>query len=651
MILLKIALPAIYSLFIGGAYGAVFRKRFGHSLMQAYCLQILLLLISGMLFRNLLIGVALGCLLAAAGWAYGFYRDKKKALDVLRPSMENLAVPAFLILVLVIFVMNYGKQYIEGDEFSHWGRFLKESCRINQLYVMSPAQMAHKDYVPAVTLFEYLWCKLSLAYSEANAYRGIQMLLAAVVLAVAEKVQTVGKNTQRLVQYGGAVLTLMGIPLLFSAFRFYHSIYEDAIFGILIFYSVWIVLQDQESVRYRSFSLSLALTVLMMCKMTAVPFAVLIWIFYIWNERRRNRWFSANWKWQLLPFVVSGGLWGIYNWFVKLYVEVGGMQSYGGLTAKLLIGVILHNGTVTWQNDVETSYWKAIVSQGLVGGAPFAFVAAMTIAVLILVYRRTVFFADECRTCNEKGRLNNKGVRSINADTGAECAFLMGRETYRQMLIWLVLSTAAYVLMMCILYDTSFTEYEARQLASYDRYMSSWLIMMVYLTAAILLTVWQRRQNSALSLSIIALLSFVVVSDNRWQLLSGIQHTELDIARYEGECNLINSAVAEDESVLIIERGSNGLMTTKVGYYCLPRVISFLSPGPAVYDGDIWSTDMTPDELKEQMVSYDYVYFIYVDSAFADKYHEILPEIDTGTEGILYRVYDQAGNLELEQVN
>lgn len=203
MILFKIALPAIYSLFIGGAYGAVFRKRFGHSLMQAYCLQILLLLISGMLFRNLLIGIAIGGLLAAAGWASGFYRDKKKALDVLRPSMENLAVPAFLILVLVIFVMNYGKQYIEGDEFSHWGRFLKESCRINQLYVMSPAQMAHKDYVPAVTLFEYLWCKLSLAYSEANAYRGIQMLLAAVVLAVAEKVQTVRKRVLRLVQYGG----------------------------------------------------------------------------------------------------------------------------------------------------------------------------------------------------------------------------------------------------------------------------------------------------------------------------------------------------------------------------------------------------------------------------------------------------------------
>ena len=57
MILLKIVLPIIYSLFLGGAYGAAFRRKFGYSLMPAYCIQILLLLGSGMLFHNLLTGI------------------------------------------------------------------------------------------------------------------------------------------------------------------------------------------------------------------------------------------------------------------------------------------------------------------------------------------------------------------------------------------------------------------------------------------------------------------------------------------------------------------------------------------------------------------------------------------------------------------
>lgn len=620
--LLKIAIPTVYSMFIGGAYGAAFRRKFGHSLMLAYCMQILLLLVSGMMLHNLLIGIGLGCALAAIGWGIGIRRSGKNAFDSLKISVDNLAVPAFLALALLIFIMNYGKQYFEADEFSHWGRFLKECCRLNQLYVTSPASMAHKDYVPAVTLFEYLWCRLSLAYSEANAYRGIQMLLAAVVLTVAERIPLRGRQVARIIQYAVSVVILMGIPLLFSAFRFYHTIYEDAIFGILMFYGLWIALQDSESMRYRSVSLSLALSVLMMSKMTAVPFVVLIWLFYIWNEQKLGRRFAAEWRWQMLPILLPCGIWLSYNWLVKQYVDLSGTQSYGGFTSKLILGVILHNGYVPWQEDVEHSYWKAILTQGLVGGASFVFVAAAVIAVLFLVYREIAV---------------------------QERVSFLKETTYRGILVWLALSTTAYVLMMCILYDTSFSEYEARQLASYDRYMSSWLIMMVYLMAAFLLTELP-KQNAALSLSMITLLSFLAVADNRWQLLSGIEHTELEIERYEGESRLINSVVAENESVLIVERGSNGLMASKLGYYCLPCVIGFTSPGPAVYDGDIWSTDMTLAELQTLIASYDYVYFIHVDQAFVEKYHEILPGIDTDTEGMLYRVDTESG-LRLELIN
>lgn len=60
MIALKIMFPIIFSLYIGGAYAAAFKKKFGESLMMAYSLQILLLLFSGMVFHNLLVGIGLG---------------------------------------------------------------------------------------------------------------------------------------------------------------------------------------------------------------------------------------------------------------------------------------------------------------------------------------------------------------------------------------------------------------------------------------------------------------------------------------------------------------------------------------------------------------------------------------------------------------
>ena len=59
---------------------------------------------------------------------------------------------------------------------------------------------------------------------------------------------------------------------------------------------------------------------------------------------------------------------------------------------------------------------------------------------------------------------------------------------------------------------------------------------------------------------------------------------------------------------------------------------------------------MTLAELQTLIASYDYVYFIHVDQAFVEKYHEILPGIDTDTEGMLYRVDTESG-LRLELIN
>lgn len=288
MTILKIAIPIIYSFFIASSYGMVLNQKFGRSLMQSYCVQILLLLVCGMLFGNLLVGIAAGIILALIGWIFCLKRDQGTFRNHLCSFFRDFSAITFLVLACAVFVMNYGKHYSQWDEFSHWGRFIEESCRLNQLYVMSTAEMAHKDYVPGVTLFEYLWCKLSLSYSEANAYRGIQMLFVAVVLATADQISVQKSRIYNKTKYFLSVLILMGIPLLFNSFYFYHSIYEDAIFGILMFYSICIASCIEENEKYCSVSLTLALAVLIMSKMTAVPYVLIIWLLYalsVWKIR------------------------------------------------------------------------------------------------------------------------------------------------------------------------------------------------------------------------------------------------------------------------------------------------------------------------------------------------------------------------------
>ena len=188
---------------------------------------------------------------------------------------------------------------------------------------------------------------------------------------------------------------------------------------------------------------------------------------------------------------------------------------------------------------------------------------------------------------------------------------------------------------MCVLYDISFSEYEARQLASFERYMSSWAIVLLYWLMTYVLTMrW--KTDYAWHLVFFVFLSFVAVVGNRQEILSGIlNHEEV---QYEGETNLINSNVSENESVLIIERGSNGAMAAKLGYYCIPRQVGFCSPGSEVFDGDVWSTDMSLQDLEDLIQKYDYVYIVHVDADFIQKYQELFPEVSKQATGELYQV-------------
>ena len=95
-----------------------------------------------------------------------------------------------------------------------------------------------------------------------------------------------------------------------------------------------------------------------------------------------------------------------------------------------------------------------------------------------------------------------------------------------------------------------------------------------------------------------------------------------------------------------MDRGSDGNSSTKVGYYCLPRVIDFISPGSAAYDGDIWSTEMTSDGLLDLIAAHDYVYVFHVDEAFVTQYGSVVPEIVEDMENVLFKV-NQDGSISL----
>lgn len=235
--------PLMYCVLIGWAWSKVFRKSYLVSIAPACILGTLLVLLSGLTVQRLSAGLYAGIVLACAVLIGAYWRQYRRegraAVLTDLKEMIGSGLGIFIILYCFCFILNTGKSLQVWDEFSHWGPFVKISYFTDRLYCTSAYPCAHKDYVPFTTLFEYIWCRLSHRYQEADLYRAMQMLMFSMILPVFRIWTDASdrRKSYRAVLITGIILVLL-LPFCFRAndgFRFYHSIYCDYISGVFLF--------------------------------------------------------------------------------------------------------------------------------------------------------------------------------------------------------------------------------------------------------------------------------------------------------------------------------------------------------------------------------------------------------------------------------
>lgn len=621
MILIGALVPLLYVCFINGAYAVFFKKRYAESLAPAFFVSIILMLFSGMLFGSITLGILISVILALA--VYVTEIVKAKSVRPLIDKVKGFSSDGLLVVAVYIFiyVTNYGKHYHSADEFTHWGVFLRETFRLNALYVTSPIGIVHKDYVPAITLFEALWCKLS-TLSEANAYRGIQMLQISMLLPVICNRCSKDYNEKKMLVCIKAFVTL-SIPFFITGLLFYHTIYQDYIYGVLVFFCMWIIVTGDNS-KYGLFELTLAITVLLMSKMTALAFLPMIVIFYVvyslfYMDKAATK---NNVSRILLRSVIVTAIplivWKIYNVFSVRYIggntaKGSGGQSYGGHNLGTLIKVFSHNGSIAYQNDVEKSYLEAIFSRGLVGNVPYAQMVVI-IAALLLAF--SLWGIEKCYA---------KKIRITS--------------------LWILLAGLSYGLLMYYLYMTGFSEYEARLLASYDRYMDTFIVAAVFLALG---TVFYFAKINSFVIKImgVLLLQNLIFFGDCGQV---IPRNSIDRkALYTQEADYLKNSVPEDAKVAVIIKNEMSLAEDALEYYSFPVKIGVAYPNDVKDDLNRFSYDYSNEELAEWISKYDYVYFMNIDEKFIERYGGIFEEPDDLIRGEIYKVSYEGNKIVTE---
>ncbi|MBO4458993.1 MAG: hypothetical protein J5802_14900 [Butyrivibrio sp.] len=642
--LVRLLCPLAYSLILGGVWSACFKKKFSNSLAPAYMLHILLVLISGMLFKRLSYGIYGGLAIAGVIGAFLLIKNRKafsrQGTYEYFKKMWNEGGFIFLTFYVFCFVINFKKCFMDWDEFSHWGFFLKESLRLDSLYCMSPIWFSHKDYVPAITLFETIWCRLSGRFTEPDAYRGIQIFMFSMLMPIFERIsEHVAEKTEkcadkvvlvkcRLFQLSVVLIVLL-IPLLFdtkNGFCFYHSVYCDIAVGIVFYWCVFEAYKMRDDICYMLFELAVGMSVLVLAKMMAMALmplvvAVIFVQIFLLSKGKKS---VKLWGLFSSSLIVPVALWFLFNKFVDKYVgNTGGGQSYDGMKLSSLKEVFTspENSAIPYLIQVKNTYIDALIHWDiLIHGSYVVVILFAAIGFWVLAH-----FCDE--------------------EPGKKKMVLAG--------IWTLGAGVFYALLMYFLYCTAFSEYEAVRLASYERYMNSFVIAVLFLLLAVYFDsgVWKRylKEYYLLVILLSADLAFFNV-DVFDQVLPGtITHDEEELSRYTIGAAAILNDTGEDDSVYIIRRGDDGGFVCRQQYYCCPRTIGGGSVGPAVDEDDVWSRDLSAEEFVETLKGYDYIYFSRLDETFIGKYSGIFDDPAQVVEGNIYRIIDSGSKIGLEK--
>ena len=629
------AVTFLYCVLVGTSWASLFKKRFGDSLAPALLSHAILVMLSGMVFHRLSFGIFGG--IAAAAIILLIHTGKtlhEGGWTRLREDLLSLWGEGLLLLVIFFafcWIINKGKEFTAWDEYSHWGIFLKESLRLDDLYAVSPLDFFHKDYVPLVTLFEVIWCRLAGRYLESDAYRGIQVFMFALMLPMFRLFELRAENGikragRHLLQVFGRLLPLLGafflvllVPILFNtsnAFYFYRSIYCDYAAGVMIFYCMYEAYKEDASISYQILVMTVGLSALILTKMTMAAFFPMIFAFFavrlVFFSRTGVR------KKQVLqlsfPLLIPPAFWLFFNRFADHYVTNKlNIQSYDAIHLRSLLAAFQNPeiSPIRYLEEVRRVFIGAVFSKDiLLHGSYAVSVGAVVVLFFILAY-----FMQE--------KIDRRK------------AVLTG--------IWVLLAAIANALIMYMLYVTQFSEGEAKRLASFERYMNSFVVGIVLLLLAAYFSsgLWENmRKGYCILIAALAIDLFFVHAPSFTQVVPGtLTHDdEINEAERRGADLLLRHTSETDKIYVLTRNGDGGYSRLKIWYYSLPHLVEGDNIGGPTSDVDRFYKDLSKKECRKLLKGYDYFYTNILDAAFIEKYESCFDNPDLLAEKTLYRV-------------
>ena len=597
--MLSYAIPLLYILFFNASLVMITKRSFGKCLPITMMLSAFLLFFSQLIFATFQVGFVLGIAFAASSVMMLLVKAKKRKTNEFKKLYFTSGFTAFLIVYVLVFVYDFARGFSVWDEFSHWGLMVKEMLRLDSFYSVDVSNlMVHKDYPPIMQLFELFWVKLSGGYKEAYLECALHTFeLSLFIPLIAEKVAEKWNIIKSVLVSMAVMLSVSLLVVLFDLHGVFQTIYTDYVMALIVVYLLMTVLINKRITCFEIMELSVGGGFLLLLKQMGLPLYLMVLCFFavMILVKRKNKIksylkYDNNWKLLsilvalLLPFVV---------WFIWGRATSGITKQFDLSSINIgdFVNVLLGGGE-DWQRYTVLKYLNALGQNNLsTSFLPLSYIQGVTLFALLLwaVYR--------CFNLDKREILALGGI--------------------------VVIGAVGYAATMLLLYVLSFGSYEGPILASYDRYMDTYMIVMFGLILAI--TIYWTTRNKKLNLLFLvtaglALINTPMTYSKLYPFFIKGESTGLE--NYAQMAQDLKTRIEDGNAkVFIIAQKSTGAQYF-LQYYATPIKVN-----SSHYSWNT-STEDTGKEFKENILpyitDYDYLYIVDANEEFKEAYCAII---------------------------
>jgi len=539
-------------------------------------------------------------------------------------EFKNTEIIIYIFLAIGTFLNSSSMRFKDWDEFSHWGPTVKSMYLFDAIGPYSPAVLVFPEAPPGLSLFPYWITQTSSIWQESLVYWAYQLLAISLLIGTVKffPINKIFQNVLILIS------SLLVMTIFFNTFQ---TIYADALLALFFGYAVYIATTWELTKNiWNKLILALTLALIVLIKDIGIFFALITIIIatvnFKFNPKNSEKIKFTRHLISLIGIAIPT-LIALLSWQTVLrFQDIKPGRSLSDLISQIFRGDFSSLNKPYTNEVIDLFIRKSLISPSTtINALPMSSLRWGLVFFVIILF---IAFAHNSR----KLRLN-----WITNGLAVLAGFVL------------------YLIILLFLYLTSFVENEAKGLASYERYVTTYLAGIAFLILILIskLIIEKPDQKITQRVAIIGLIVILFQSvpanilsylANPTSISDGVR------GQYSSQSELIEKmGLSVNHKVWIIAQHTIGFEFYYYQYELLPASVGRApwSIGSSYGPGDIWTdSNLTPEKWDLALNDYDYVFVHNGTESFIKEFGYLFADASSLQKSGFYEVrHNPDGNL------